>query len=173
MTTATRQHRLFFALWPDPATRAALARLQQGVAGKPSAPAKLHLTMAFLGQRPDADLAPLCAILQAVAAPAMTLELDCYGHFSGQRIAWAGMGAPPAALLALRAELMRLLAQAGFAPEFEHDRFRPHVTLARKAPAPAAPPPAFAPLRWRADELVLAASTGPDGYHVIGARRLE
>ncbi len=172
MATATGQHRLFFALWPDPATRAALARLQQGLAGSPTAPQKLHLTMAFLGQRADADLAALGAILAQVPARAMTLELDCVGHFSGQRIAWAGMQAPPAALLALRAELMRLLAAGGFAPQFEQDRFRPHVTLARKAPAPAGS--VFAPLRWRADELVLAASPGADGgYRIVGSRKLD
>ena len=107
MATATPQARLFFALWPDPATRAALARLQAGLAGRPLEAHKLHLTMAFLGQRDAADLAPLGAILARVEAAAATLEIDRLDYFSGQRIVWAGMGAAPPALAGLRAALMR------------------------------------------------------------------
>ncbi|MDC8759640.1 RNA 2',3'-cyclic phosphodiesterase [Janthinobacterium fluminis] len=167
--------RFFFALWPDPATRAALTQLQAGLAGNLQVPGKLHLTLAFLGQRAETDLLALRRVLRQVPARAMTLELDRYGHFGGQRIAWAGPSEAPEQLLALRAALMRLLAADGFAPEFEADRFRPHVTLARKAPAPAAA--GFAPLRWRADELVLATSPGTlsgtdEGYRIVASRRL-
>lgn len=170
-TTAAARERLFFALWPDPATRAALEGLQSAVSGVVMPPAKLHLTMAFLGQRPQAEWGALQALLAALPAAAPTLELDCWGYFSGQRIAWAGMRAPPPALLALRAELMRALAAARLAPAFEHDRFRPHVTLARKADAaPLAP---FAPIRWHAGQLVLAASPAAGGgYRVLATRRL-
>ncbi len=171
MATATRRPRLFFALWPDPATRAALARLQTGLAGRPLAAHKLHLTMAFLGQRGAADLAPLGAILARVEAAAATLEFDRLDYFSGQRIAWAGMGTAPPALAELRAALMRELAAEGYAPAFERDRFRPHVTLARQAPPLA--PAAIAPLRWRADALVLAASEGNEApYRILAARKL-
>lgn len=170
-TTTAARERLFFALWPDPATRAALARLQSGVSGIPTAPAKLHLTMAFLGQRPQAEWAALQALLETVTAGAPTLELDCGGYFSTQRIAWAGMRAPPPALLALRAELMGALDAARLAPAFEHDRFRPHVTLARKADA--APPMPFAPNHWQSGQLVLAASPAAGGYRILATRQLE
>lgn len=164
-----RQHRLFFALWPDPATRAALARLQ--VAGNIMPADKLHLTLAFLGQRAEAALPELCRILERVPARAMTLELDTLAYFSGQRIAWAGMQTVPAPLLDLRAALMRELAAAQCAPQFEQDRFRPHITLARKASACA--PQTIPAIVWPAAELVLAESPTPGGhYRLVASRRL-
>lgn len=170
MATALAQQRLFFALWPDPATRAALLRLQQGVSGAATAPDQLHLTLAFLGWQPAAALPALRALLEQVPAAPLALELDTWGHFRGPRIAWAGMRAAPPALLALREELVqRLTAQQLLPPQSAP--FRPHVTLARHAEAaPAAP---FAPLRWLADELVLAESCGTTGaYRIVAARRL-
>ena len=43
--------RLFYALWPDAAARAALAAWQASLGGAPTRPDKLHLTLAFLGRR--------------------------------------------------------------------------------------------------------------------------
>lgn len=170
MATAVERHRLFFALWPDPATRAALARLQHGVRGAATAPDKLHLTLAFLGWQPAAALPALRALLEQVPAAPMTLQLDTGGHFSGPRIAWVGMRSAPPALLALREELMRRLTEQQLLPP-QTAPFRPHVTLARRADAgPAAP---FAPLRWLAGDMVLAESSGTAGpYRIVAARRL-
>ncbi|HAT32853.1 MAG TPA: RNA 2',3'-cyclic phosphodiesterase [Janthinobacterium sp.] len=159
MRTAAQGQRLFFALWPDAATRAALARPQAGLGGGPTPPEKLHLTLAFLGQRPDTDLPALTRILARLPARAMTLEIDTLGYFAGRRIAWAGMRAAPPALLELRAALMDELAAQQFSARFEEDRFRPHLTLARKAEPPAGAGLA-APIVWRADHVVLAVSQG-------------
>ncbi|HEV7814514.1 MAG TPA: RNA 2',3'-cyclic phosphodiesterase [Janthinobacterium sp.] len=163
--------KLFFALWPDAAVRAALVRLQAGLDGKPTRPDKLHLTLAFLGQRPDDALPALRHILATLPARPMTLEIDRRGYFDSHQIAWAGMRAPPPELLALRAALMQALTAAQFAPAYEQDRFHPHITLRRKASPP--PPAPFAPLLWRADEMVLAESTTQTGdYRILASRRL-
>lgn len=164
-------HRLFFALWPDPASRAALAQMQQQVAGRAVPAANLHLTLAFLGRQPGAALAPLRDILDALACPAPTLSIDCFGHFSSQRIAWAGMRVPPPALLTLQASLIERLQHAGFAPD-ARGPYRPHVTLARHAPPP--PPDArCTPLLWQARQLALVESGAPDGlYRVLASRAL-
>lgn len=166
-------HRLFFALWPDPASRAALARMQQQVAGRAVPAANLHLTLAFLGRQPGAALAPLRQILAELDCPALTLNIDCFGHFSGQRIAWAGMRAPPPALLALQAALVARLRLAGFEPD-AHGPFRPHVTLARQAPAPELGcEPGCAPLLWPVRQLALLESGAADGlYRVLASREL-
>lgn len=156
-------HKLFFALWPDAATRQALVRLQQPVRGRLIPPDKLHLTMAFLGQQPAAALPLLQAILAASAMPALTLHIDCYGYFTRPRIAWAGMRAPPAALLAAQADLMARLEAAGFSAA-THGEFRPHVTLAREAEAA---PAVFgaAPVVWQVAGLALVESM-PNGAYV-------
>jgi len=162
-------HKLFFALWPDEQVRLALARLQQEVHGRLVARDKLHLTMAFLGQQPAATLPLLLDILHRVAMPAMRLEVDCYGYFKRPRIAWAGMQAPPPALLAAQAELMEKLAAAGLPPS-THGEFKPHITLAREAEEA---PPAFtgAPVTWQVRELALVESL-PDGrYQPVSHRR--
>jgi len=48
--------RLFFALWPDDATRRALAACASAVVaqtgGREVAAGNLHLTLAFIGERP-------------------------------------------------------------------------------------------------------------------------
>lgn len=156
-------HKLFFALWPDAATRQALVRLQQPVHGRLIPPDKLHLTMAFLGQQPAEALPALQAILAASTMPALELHIDCYGYFTRPRIAWAGMTAPPEALLAAQAELMARLEAAGFSAA-THGAFKPHVTLAREAnEAPALF--GAAPVVWKVGGLALVESM-PDGAYV-------
>lgn len=156
-------HKLFFALWPDQPTRQALAHLQQPVRGRLIPPEKLHLTMAFLGQQPAEALPVLHAILAASALPQLELEIDCYGYFQRPHIAWAGMRAPPAALLEAQAALMARLEAAGFSAA-THGEFKPHVTLAREAnEAPAGfSGPAVS---WRVGGLALVESM-PDGAYV-------
>jgi 2'-5' RNA ligase len=158
---ATRK--LFYALWPDAADRAALAALQAGVAGRLTPPAKLHLTLAFLGQVPADAVPALLDICDALALPPLDLVLDCYGYFARPRIAWAGMTQVPPALVTLQEDLVRRLEAAGFSAA-THGEFRPHVTLAREArEAPAAAPPA--PVVWQVDAAVLVESL-PDGRYV-------
>ena len=68
MTTAIPENlRLFYALWPDQATRAALMRLQSGLAGRRIAPGNLHLTLAFLGMQPSALLPQLAGALDSTS----------------------------------------------------------------------------------------------------------
>jgi 2'-5' RNA ligase len=161
--------KLFFALWPDDRTRAALAHLQSPVVGRHTPPDKLHLTMAFLGLQPVDALPSLLDILEAVPVPAMRLEVDCYGYFTKPRIAWAGLSAPPDGLLAMQAELMARLEAAGF-PAATHGAFKPHITLARDArEAPAMAP--VAPVTWDVSELALVESDMATGQYRPLARR--
>lgn len=157
---ATRK--LFFALWPDDATRAALAALQAPIAGRWTPPAKLHLTLAFLGHVP-ADAAPaLLDIRNRLHMPPLRLEIDCYGYFARPRIAWAGMTQVPAGLVALHDDLARALEAAGFSAA-THGAFKPHVTLAREAKE-APPGVPETPVVWTADRAVLVESL-PDGRY--------
>lgn len=154
--------KLFFALWPDARTRAALTRLQEPVAGRLTPPDKLHLTMAFLGPQPISRVPALLDILAGIALPPMRLQLDCYGYFTRPRIAWAGMRDVPRPLLDVQGALMRRLEEQGFSPA-THSEFRPHVTLAREAKA-APPQDVTEPVLWEVKELALVESTAGGLY---------
>lgn len=172
MTNPASGHRLFYALWPDADTRAALARLQAPLAGRHIPPHHLHLTMAFLGQQPAALLEPLRALAaeltvklrtELVAAPLM-LTIDRIGYFIRPRIAWAGLSEAPPALMAWQAELMRRLQLLGVAAADTHGQFKPHVTLARDAPAPVIE--ASDTIIWPVTQLALVES-GHDGIYRV------
>jgi 2'-5' RNA ligase len=152
--------RLFFALHLPPDLRETLARWQRAQADGEgwSRPEGLHLTLAFLGERPaeaPANLAPLAATVAAHHC-AFTLRTAGLGGFPGSdraRLLWLGM-APCPALEALAADLRGALAAAD--EPCDAKPFRAHVTLARfRHPRPvaafAAPPPA----QIVADRLVL------------------
>lgn len=124
--------RLFFALWPDEATRAKLAALQEGFNGRKVSTANLHLTLAFLGNQPRASLARLEQVMQALTVEPFMLRIDHYGYFSKPRIAWAGPSSPPEALMQMQRSLWTGLLEAGV-PLKPVAGFRPHVTLARDA----------------------------------------
>jgi 2'-5' RNA ligase len=86
--------RLFFALWPDDALREALGRVGLVLAaraqGKPVPAAKLHMTLAFLGEVPAERLAPAVDAAARVKGEAFELLLDEVGAFRSARVAWVG-----------------------------------------------------------------------------------
>lgn len=165
--------RLFYALWPDQATRSALVRLQSGVPGRLTAPDNLHLTLAFLGMQSSQLLPQLKRILSQLASPTMELVLDRLGFFPKHSIAWAGMHQVPEPLNALQKALTAALLQHQISFD-QQSRFQPHITLARAAQLPA--DTRCTPIIWRADHIALVQSTtfadGPQ-YRVLAARRLR
>jgi len=173
---APAAERLFIALWPDPATRSALAALQAALlansGGRPVHSEQLHLTLAFLGRQPLSVLPALEALLAGLPPLDRPLILDRYGHFARQRITWAGMHAPCPALLALQQRLTDALEERGIAfARYPH--FIAHVTLARKSEPPQQRE--FAPICWRADRIVLVQSCNADrgrSYRLLAQRDL-
>lgn len=146
--------RVFYALWPDDATRAALVRLQTGIHGRIVRSENLHLTLAFLGEQPAESLPALQDVLLHLPPSAFTVTLDCYGFFAKLRIAWVGMRETLPSLITLQQELTARLAAMGHPPE---TNFKPHVTLARESrPIDGAPQP---PIVWRARCVALMHST--------------
>jgi RNA 2',3'-cyclic 3'-phosphodiesterase len=132
--------RLFFALWPDRATRAALARLareqQHACGGRAVAAGNLHLTLVFLGDVTAQRIGDVCDIAGNIAAPDFGLTLDTVSYWRHNHIVWAGPRVCPEALRALVAGLESALAHSGF--KFDRRAYQPHVTLVRHAPhAPA------------------------------------
>jgi 2'-5' RNA ligase len=164
---------LFYALWPDDATRAALQQLQATLPGNQTPYGNLHLTLAFLGQQPAGLLPVLQAVPARLSRLDITLVLDRIGYFTQKRIAWAGMHQVPDTLSMMQRQLTQMLQQQNVA--FDNPSvFKPHVTLARNAPAPPDIP--FEPIRWRADQVVLVQSSAQSGgvfYRVLASHRLN
>ncbi len=126
--------RLFFALWPDPQTRASLAALAQRVAvetgGRATTPDNVHLTLAFLGAQPRDSATELIARAGAIDASPFVLTLDHIDCWRKNAIAWLGASEIPPALASLREALLASLAPLHIADEARP--FAVHVTLARK-----------------------------------------
>lgn len=170
--------RLFFALWLPAPVAEALHRtartLVQDGGGRAMRAETLHLTLAFLGDVEVARLPELEALGARAAATAtpFTLDIDHLGHWSHNRIDWAGPQQTPDGLLALAGKLREALAAAGFA--VEPRSFAPHVTLARKRTSAQLPTP-FVAQHVPVDELRLVESRRDDGgahYAAIGRWRL-
>lgn len=175
------RHRVFFALWPEPAVAGALHRLATDCARRFSGRAMrrdtLHLTLAFIGEVETARLGALRAAAERVRGEAFGLCLDRLGFWSHNRILWAGSTAPAPALARLAADLARELAGEGFAIDGGAGRpFSPHVTLLRNVAEGRPDLPAMASLRWSAGEFVLVRSrlsSGGSSYETIGRWPLQ
>ncbi|HZW11708.1 MAG TPA: RNA 2',3'-cyclic phosphodiesterase [Noviherbaspirillum sp.] len=165
--------RLFFALWPDDTTRAALQQLQVTLQGRIIPYGNLHLTLAFLGQQPTTLVGIAKDILSHLSSPPISMTLDRMGYFARNRIAWVGTHQVPAELLALHKELAEALRQREITFDSQQN-FKPHITLARDASPP--PDTSFTPIAWHASRVALVQSvTNAEGarYQVVASRSLD
>jgi 2'-5' RNA ligase len=172
--------RLFFALWPDDDLRRALhregARLHAAWGGRRMHAGNLHMTLAFLGNVPEARLDAVCEAASTVGGEGFELGLDLARCWRHNLVGHLAASASPPALLALAKSLEEALRVRGF--ELERRPFAAHVTLLRDArcaegaPDGAAMNPAV-PLRWRARDFVLVESVRGEGYRVMRRWRLR
>ena len=170
---AAKPLRLFFALWPDDATRLALAewcrRIHRVANGRPTRAETIHQTLAFLGDCEPARLAEVETAAGRVPPRRFELVLDRAGLWNHNRIAWAGASAVPGELDALVAELRTVLVEARFV--VDRKPFVPHITLVRKA-RPGAALPALEPIHWQVAGFALVRSVlRPDGSDYAIQRR--
>lgn len=118
--------RAFLGLPLPDALAGPLSDLAQEVpVGRPVAHENLHLTLAFLGEQPEARLATLATEISTADLPGASLAPGGLELMGGERVLAVVMTGPEA----LHARLMRKVREAGI--ELERRRFRPHVTLAR------------------------------------------
>ena len=177
--------RLFFALWPDEAQRAALVEATgetvRGCGGRPVPESSLHVTLAFLGSVPGPRLADLSDLAQRTAATfpgdALPLGIALQGFeywAKPQVLAVLERGAPAdlaptSGASQLACALTTTAVAAGFSPDLKP--FHAHVTVARKV-ARAPQLRDMPEVRWRFDSFALLESrTLPEGpvYSVVGS----
>jgi 2'-5' RNA ligase len=158
--------RLFFALWPDDATRAALNRtgkwLHQHWGGRRMRADTLHITLAFLGDLPAAQLDALLQGIHGIPVGTFELSLDQAGHWSHNRIGWLGLSQPAKPLENLVSALRDQLRALDI--PFDARPHTPHITLLRKAQGGATVE--CLPVNWTVDRFVLVRSNPQaDGVH--------
>jgi len=160
--------RVFFALWPSPEVAERLGDIALDTAlsfgGRATRRDTIHLTLAFLGNVPEARLPELSIAAASVGGEPFAINVDQLGFWSHNHLLWAGCQAPSAPLNLLSSQLRRALARAGFRVGGEGRDFAPHVTLVRRVPEPTAPSerrplPSIEPFIWRNDDFVLVRST--------------
>jgi 2'-5' RNA ligase len=174
--SADATHRLFFALWPGDDVRRAIGARAAEVAlacapgGRPSAPARYHLTLQFLGTfkpLPEALVERAVAAADGVRAQAFSLVLDRVGSFERNRVWWLGLDAAPPGLRSLHERLGVALAASGLSPAEDAARFIPHLTLGRKLQQ-RLQPRAIDPLDWPVRDFVLVDSAaGAPDYRIV------
>ena len=123
--------RLFIAINLSDDMKAALLDLQndlydRGVRGRYTTEENLHLTLAFIGEYPDAE--PVFDAMSTVSLKPFELVLDGMGRFGD--LWWAGMK-DSVPLAAVVRRIRRALAEQEI--PFDRKRFSPHITLIRKA----------------------------------------
>lgn len=187
--------RLFFALWPDPVLKAAIAggarAPARAVSGRRVRDESLHLTVLFLGTVADGAEARLAEAAAGVRATPFDLVLDRVGSFFRARVLWVGPSQVPPELGELRRQLEAAATAAGVG--FDPRPLVPHVTCYRdvrlkkgsdpfsaenRASVPRAggkgirPLFEIEPLRWPVRQFALVRSTGGQ-YHVVSQWPLQ
>jgi 2'-5' RNA ligase len=146
--------RLFFALWPDPNVTRQLTQMAHRLIlesrSRSVDPKNYHVTLAFVGEVPDAKLAVLQQIGGSLRASRFALKCDSIEFWRDSQVVVAAVNAAPPGLLDLWAKLNDSI---GLLPE----RLRAHVTLARKV-TQAPVPQAMSPIEWRATNFSLIRS---------------
>jgi 2'-5' RNA ligase len=134
--------RCFIAIDINEQVRAALGDLQRELDNKADIrkgdvkwvkPEAMHLTLKFLGEIKDEQVADVCNIVKEVAGrhEAFELDIESVGCFGGKsaRVLWVGAGKGSTNLLQLQKDLEMQLAAAGWPPEGRE--FAGHLTLCR------------------------------------------
>jgi 2'-5' RNA ligase len=160
--------RLFYAVFLPEDVRRALEAAQEKLSRykgwKAVPPHQLHLTLLFLGERPEGDLEDLIALGHRLGrkTPPFVAGLRGTGYFPNEgtpRVWFAKAEGEGFDLLArgLRDGVREVLGEEAL--KAEGDRaFKPHITLARrKAPAPRVPPVVFG-LTWPVESFALVRS---------------
>jgi 2'-5' RNA ligase len=134
--------RCFIAIDINQTIRAALGSLQQELQKKADIkkggvtwvkPDAIHLTLKFLGEIEDEQLADVSDIVKDIAGrhKSFQLSIESVGCFGGKsaRVLWVGAGEGSENLLQLQKDLEQQLALAGWPPE--EREFTGHLTLCR------------------------------------------
>ncbi|GAB57469.1 RNA 2',3'-cyclic phosphodiesterase [Rheinheimera nanhaiensis] len=158
--------RLFFSLKFIPEQQQLLLPYQQQALDLcPAAKAvdvdNLHLTLFFLGQVDATQQQRLISAAQQITIPPFSLTLDTLSSFIKPKILYLAPSQQPDALLQLQQQVAQCCKALGFSDI--HDKYRPHITLARHAVCDAALQQPVEPLTLLVSEFALYQSVNING----------
>lgn len=123
--------RVFVAIGLPDGVKGALAAVQAELrVGRIVDPDNMHVTLAFLDDQPSGRVEAVHEALSEIICPPFEMNVrgvDIFGR-GRPRLVFAGVEASDA-LTGLRRKVRAAVREAGI--ELKHNRFRPHVTLAR------------------------------------------
>lgn len=158
--------RVFFALWPDYATRLNMQRVfkqspQSRQEGRKFLLQNLHLTLHYIGQVGQTKLDCLHRAAKTLHGESFQLSLDHFGAFTRARVFWSGPSIVPTALKQLHTGLGEALAGCDY--RVEARTFTPHVTLMRKVRCEQSSLIQHEPVIWKVDQFALVESVSVTG----------
>lgn len=140
--------RCFLAFELPPAVRDRLAELQSQLSGidrlvRWTPPGQIHLTLKFLGEVPDDQVAAIGTAIQKLASQLLSFDLEvagagCFPPRGIPRVIWAGISGPPPELLECHRLCEQACAELGYPPE--NRAYHPHLTIGRTRDGAHAPP---------------------------------
>lgn len=158
--------RLFFAIFPDPATAAGIAqradqlRAAHALRGRPLAPERFHITLHHLGDHAGVrrDIVTMASeAAETVASPSFEVTFDRAASFhnggNNPLVLLGGEGLE--ALKAFQRDLGLAMARVGLGRLVDKS-FTPHVTMLYDARLVAEEP--VAPVTWKVDGFTLVHS---------------
>ncbi|MDD4914234.1 MAG: RNA 2',3'-cyclic phosphodiesterase [Methylococcales bacterium] len=170
--------RLFFALWPNQVIRRQCSRIMARLPEaelRPVAASNLHVTLLFLGGVNAGQQAAIAADAASLAVSPMRLTFNGLSYWQKPGILCLTSNDFDQQVTRLSEQLATIVVRNGVS--IDERRFRPHVTLARKARQAFALE--FEPIVWRSDDFCLVESCSlADGveYRVLqrwGAKGLS
>lgn len=149
--------RLFFALWPDEATRAKIDQLNQSLLCKnlkKVRPDNLHVTLAFMGRVDEQTEQKIRQSIPSIIANSFTILFDQLTSWSDAGVLCLTSHKQPLQIIDLVEQLKIVIEEQGV--ELDNRPYTAHVTLARKAlPNPTI---LLAPISWHAISFALVES---------------
>lgn len=165
-----KTRRLFFALWPDERIRNqldAVARQYRPAKSHAILPTNLHATLIFLGPQPQELMPAIQYAATAVKGQAFTLVLQQIQLWRRPQVMCLCPAQVPEALLDSHRQLRQALVETGL--DIEDRKYRPHITLARKARQSPELDQLPSPIKWPVNSFSLIESVSSDK----GVRYLE
>jgi 2'-5' RNA ligase len=166
--------RLFFALWPDDASRHQVDLLNQSlpVDGRKLVPQNLHVTLVFLGNVEDKMAVEITAVASQIKAKPVSLTFDAVEHWKKPKILCLTCSKQTLPVYRLVNQLTRMLKS--FPVRLETRPYRAHITMVRKAKVlPEIQP---SPICMQFDRFVLVESVSTDEgvrYDVLASWPLQ
>ena len=148
--------RFFFAICPEKSITEAIVKSQQqsNLSGRIIKKSNLHLTLLFLGKLNINQLQNILRQSEQISCTEFEIELNHIGYFKNRKIAWLGLETIPDQLLDLHKQLLAAANNCQLSLCIQ--RYKPHVTLARKSLS--VEKKLIVPVKWRVKEFVLLES---------------